>query len=239
MNITEGKTSVNIESIKLPDTSEKKPKKRTLNKKGSESVSSGTKKNDVKNVSDSVVDIFCEDSDSKKEREMKQMKSQLKEMYLKNPALQKDTSNNLIDLSEIDSMTLEELETRILLCRACFSKKFDNKVTERITSTIGSVSDSLIGTNDEVEKSMVSDEMLKESLQDCASPLFSLLSPTYRALLLIGFHVVGGISVKMAMDAKAHREKQEAAAKKAIEDKKAEETNDTNINVSENIFEPI
>lgn len=238
MNISEGKTSVNIESIKLPDAAEKKPKKRTINKKSANSASSGAKKNDTSSISESVADIFMEDNDTKKERDMKQMKSQLKEMYLKNPTLQKDSSSNLIDLGEIDQMTFEELETRILLCRACFSKKFDNKVTERITSTIGSVSDSIIGTKDEVQKSMVSDEMLKESLQDCASPLFSMLNPTYRALLLMGFHIVGGISVKMAMDAKVFREKQDAAAKKAIEDKKAEgeDTNkDNNINNIDNI----
>ena len=234
MNISEGKTSVNIDSIKLPDTSEKKPKKRTLNKKTANSAPNGARKNTTTNAADSIIEIFAEDNDTKKERELKQMKSQLKEMYLKNPALQKDTSSNLIDLGQIDQMTFEELETRILLCKACFSKKFDNKVTERITSTIGSVSDSIIGTNDEVQKSMVSDEMLKESLQDCASPLFSIMNPTYRALLLMGFHIVGGISVKMAMDAKLHKEKQEAAKLKAIEDTKSEDANDSNDSNSHN-----
>ena len=49
MNISEGKTSVNIDSIKLPDTSEKKPKKRTLNKKTANSAPSGARKNTTTN----------------------------------------------------------------------------------------------------------------------------------------------------------------------------------------------
>ena len=206
MNISEGKTSVNIDSIKLPDTSEKKPKKRTLNKKTANSAASGARKNTTTNAADSIMEIFAEDNGTKKEQELKQVRSQLKEMYLKHPPLQKDSSSHLNDLGEIvnDQMTFEELKTRILLCKACFSKRLYNKVTEQTTSAIGSVSDSNRGTNDEVQKSMVSDEMLKESLQDFASPLFSMLNPTYRALLLMGFHVVRGIGVKMTMHVELH-----------------------------------
>ena len=83
MNISEGKTSVNIDSIKLPDISEKKPKKRTLNKKTANSPPSGARKNTTTNAADSIIEIFAEDNDTKKERELKQMKSQLKETYLK------------------------------------------------------------------------------------------------------------------------------------------------------------
>ena len=60
------------------------------------------------------------------------------------------------------------------------------------------------------------------------------MNPTYRALLLMGFHIVGGISVKMAMDAKLHKEKQEAAKLKAIEDTKSEDANDSNDSNSHN-----
>ena len=189
MEIIENK-SENVKIV-LPDP----PKKRG---RGRPPKAKCSLQNSDSNESNKDEPLFTIPNEKKtnKQIEMEGMKKELKNYFIKNPKLQQESSSSVnIDLKMIDEMDYEELQTRLLLCQASFSKKFDSKVSKQLSGSLGACCDSLCAT-DEIQNAMVSDEMLNEALHDLGAPIFSMMNPMWRVATLTSFHILIALAHK-------------------------------------------
>ena len=193
MEVKEEKEIININAIKLPETSPPEKKKRGRPAKSKETI----QKPEANDSEDEKPKYNLQTPKTDKESKMDEMKKELKHYFLKHPSLQSETANApTINIQEINNMSYDELEQRLMLVKFSFSKKFDTNITKNIVSSIGASLDMVFSSDDHIKKSMSRDKLLEDSIGELSSPLFATLNPTFRVALLSGFHIIEGISKK-------------------------------------------